>query len=122
MWSVRKLQELAEQRRETIPKDPLVEQALLAQERCMGRAEKSYDRARARHEMNRLLDRIDDFPRGTAGEFAGLKQLRAYAEERAVQLAEQRRLEKEEHERTQTSPEVSHTSEAEEELEDDMGM
>jgi len=124
MWSVKKLQELAAERGETIPRDTLLEEALLAQERFYGRAERSYDRPRALLEMNRLLDRIEDFPRSRVGEFRALKQLRAYAEERAVQLAEQRRLEKEEEKRAlgeSVRPAPQRTPEEHEE-EDEMGM
>lgn len=121
--SVEKLHELARDRGETIPRDPLVEQALLAQERFMGRAEKTYDRDKARIDMNRLVDRIEDFPRARAGEFGALKQLRAYAEERAVQLAEQRKLEKEDEQKRQTPAAVAAYVEMEEaEDEEERGL
>lgn len=120
-WSVKRLQELATERGETIPRDPLLEHALLAQERYFGRAERSYDRARALLDMNRVLDRIDDFPRSKAGEFAAMKQLRAYAEERAARLAEQRRLENEEERKAVGHPESQLSADACEE-DDELGM
>lgn len=84
MWTVGKLRDVIEARGETMPDNQLVGEALLAHERLHGRTEEDYSRGKAAKELDQLLDRIDDeFPPRKAAEYAGLKELRAYAQDRA---------------------------------------
>lgn len=82
MWTVETLKRIAKDRGEELPQNVLLEQALLAHERFRGRAERSFAKHHAKRQMDQLLDRLESFPEARVGEFAPLKQLRAYAAER----------------------------------------
>lgn len=85
-WSKDKLRALAQERGETAAAD--VGQLLLAHERMKGRTEESYPRDKAGNDLDALLDgQAAPLPQAAVREYGGLKQLRAYAADRALQSA-----------------------------------
>lgn len=84
-WSKDKLRALAVERGEAAAGiGPL----LLAHERMRGRTEEDYPREQAAKQLEALLERqAGPLPSATAQEFGALKQLRAYAADKALSRA-----------------------------------
>lgn len=86
MWSKDKLKALAAERGETA--DETIGKVLLAHERKKGRTEEDYPRDVASKHLDVLLDaQVGPLPQASAQEYGGLKQLRAYAADRALYQA-----------------------------------
>ena len=91
-WSKDKLRALAVERGETVAG---IGGVLLAHERMRGRTEEDYPRDVAGKELDALLERQSSpLPLECTREYAGLKQLRAYASDRALQRAASQSAEK----------------------------
>lgn len=87
-WSKDKLRAVAAERGETAADSDALGRLLLAHERLRGRTEEDYPRDEAGKELDALLERqASPLPQDAAREYAGLKQLRAYVADRALQPA-----------------------------------
>lgn len=87
-WSRDRLRALAAERGETGVGADAVGTVLLAHERLRGRTEEDYARDRAGKELDALLERqATPLPQEAAREYAGLRQLRAYAADRTLSRA-----------------------------------
>lgn len=84
-WSKEKLRALAAERGETAAG---IGKVLLAHERLRGRTEEDYSREKAGNELDALLERqAAPLPHELLREYPGLKQLRAYAADKALTRA-----------------------------------
>ncbi len=87
-WSKDRLRAIASERGETAAEVNGFGRLLLAHERSKGRTEEDYPRDEAGKELDALLDgQVSPLPQEAAREYAGLKQLRTYASNRALQRA-----------------------------------
>ena len=87
-WSKDRLRALAAERGETGVGADGVGKVLLAHERLRGRTEEDYARDEAGRELDAVLERQTmPLPHEAVREYPGLKQLRAYAADKALSRA-----------------------------------